>query len=482
MENLEALVLRLIDLPTETMWVEFKHNNFDSEMIGKDICALANSATYSDKACSYMVWGIDDTTHKIIGTDKSQYNIKKGGQELESWLRTMLSENVSFTFEEAFVEGKRVVVLNIERAELYPVKFKKVEYIRVGSYTKPLAGYPTMQAKLWDKIKASTFEDGAASDELTREDVLRLLDYGKYFELKEEAIPTNSDGILHYMIEEGIVREQENGAFIISNLGAILFAKKLDNFPSLQRKAVRVVQYEGRDKLKILKDHTGTKGYAVGFEGLMEFLEAVLPSVEEISGALRTTKKLYPMVAIREIISNALIHQDFSMTGTGPVIEIFKDRIEFTNPGKPLVDVFRIVDNPPKSRNERLASLMRRMRMCEELGSGWDRIVVSCEMDKTPAPQITLYEENTKVVMHADIAFQNISPEDKLWSCYLHSCIKYLAGDVATNSSLRDRFGLSTSSSASISRLIKEAVEQGYIKPLDPNTAPRHMKYIPIWA
>ena len=87
MENLEALVLRLIDLPTETMWVEFKHNNFDSEMIGKDICALANSATYSDKACSYMVWGIDDTTHKIIGTDKSQYNIKKGGQELESWLR-----------------------------------------------------------------------------------------------------------------------------------------------------------------------------------------------------------------------------------------------------------------------------------------------------------------------------------------------------------------------------------------------------------
>ena len=90
-----------------------------------------------------------------------------------------------------------------------------MEYIRVGSYTKPLADYPTMQAKLWDKIKASTFEDGAASDELTREDVLRLLDYGKYFELKEEAIPTNSDGILHYMIEEGIVREQENGAFII---------------------------------------------------------------------------------------------------------------------------------------------------------------------------------------------------------------------------------------------------------------------------
>lgn len=327
-----------------------------------------------------------------------------------------------------------------------------------------------------------TFEDGVASNELTKEEIPELLDYGKYFALKEETIPANIDGIFHYLIEEDLVIEQENDAYVVSNLGAILFAKDLNDFPSIQRKAVRIVQYEGSDKLTILKNYLGNKGYAVGFEGLMTFLEAILPSTEEISGALRTTKTLYPMVAIREIISNALIHQDFSMMGTGPVIEIFKDRIEFTNPGKPLVDVFRIVDNPPKSRNEKLASLMRRMRMCEELGSGWDRIVVSCEKHTTPAPKITLYDENTEVVIHEKIPFSNIAPEDKIWSCYLHACIKYIAGDMATNSSLRDRFGLKTSSSASISKLIKDAVEQGYIKPLDPNTAPRYMKYIPIWA
>lgn len=76
----------------------------------------------------------------------------------------------------------------------------------------------------------------------------------------------------------------------------------------------------------------------------------------------------------------------------------------------------------------------------------------------------------------------NISMEDKLWACYLHACIKHVEGEQLTNSSLRERFGLKVSSSGSISRLIKEAVVMNLIKPLDPTTAPRYMKYIPAWA
>ena len=57
-----------------------------------------------------------------------------------------------------------------------------------------------------------------------------------------------------------------------------------------------------------------------------------------------------------------------------------------------------------------------------------------------------------------------------------------LQGEQLTNASLRARFGLKESSSGSVSRLIKEAVNQKYIKPFDPTTAPRYMKYVPIWA
>ena len=65
MQNLEKLVNEIRKLPNETPWVEFKHNNYDPVMIGKSICALANSAALNERPCSYMLWGIHDETHEI---------------------------------------------------------------------------------------------------------------------------------------------------------------------------------------------------------------------------------------------------------------------------------------------------------------------------------------------------------------------------------------------------------------------------------
>ena len=103
--------------------------------------------------------------------------------------------------------------------------------------------------------------------------------------------------------------------------------------------------------------------------------------------------------------------------------------------------------------------------MCEELGSGWDRIALECELMQLPAPKIVLYEENTKVTLFSSLPFASIPHEEKLWSCYLHACIKYLTHEGLTNSSLRQRFGLGDTASAQVSRLIKEAVSMGLIKP-----------------
>lgn len=85
---------------------------------------------------------------------------------------------------------------------------------------------------------------------------------------------------------------------------------------------------------------------------------------------------MYPELSIRELVANALIHQDFSQTGNSVMIEIYSNRLEVTNPGEPLVDTDRFLDTPPKSRNEILASFMRRINICEERGSGIDKIVL----------------------------------------------------------------------------------------------------------
>lgn len=486
MENLEQLVNQLRQYKSETSWFEFKHNNFNPEMIGQDISALANSATYAEKNCAYMIWGIHDETHEIVGTEYDQYLLKVGNQEIESWLRHLLSNNVEFEFHKINMKDdemndKQVVVLIIHKAINQTVTFKRIDYIRIGSYTKKLNEYPQIQAQLWDKIRNSRFEEQYAKQNISIEEVFKLLDFSVYFDIKNIPMPTEAKGIEYYLKEENIIEKQDDGLYAITNLGAILFAKKLSSFSRLERKSIRIVQYKDNNRLNMLKEEVENKGYAIGFVSVLKYIEALLPSQEIINGGLREKQLSYPSIALREIIANALIHQDFSITGTGVVVEIFANRIEITNPGLPLVDVDRIVDNPPKSRNEKLASLMRRLKMCEELGTGWDKIILSCELQQLPAPQINIYQENTKVTLLSNVNFFDLTINDKLWTCYMHACIKYIQGEFLTNSSLRERFGLEEKSSASISRLIKEACKKKYIKKLE-DTAPKHTKYIPVWA
>lgn len=482
MENLEILVKELCKYSYETEWLEFKHNNCEPHMIGTDISALANSAVLSDREFAYMIWGVDDTTHQIIGTSVRLKNEKKGNQEIENWLRYLLSDNADFEFLNTDIDGKHIEILRIAKAVGRPIKFEKIDYIRSGSYTKKLSEFSALETRLWDKLRQEHFEDVFAKTSLSFQEILTFLDCEAYFSMMNVNLPSSLEGYIYYLSEDNIIARQDNGLFAITNLGALLFARKLSEFPRLGRKAMRIVAYDGLSRLTILKQETINKGYALCFEDLVTLVNTILPSKEEINSARAILKSTFPIPAIREAMANSMIHQDLYITGAGPVVEIFSNRVEVTNPGTPLIDIMRIVDNPPKSRNEKLASLMRRLRICEELGRGWDRMVLSCESQLLPAPRIHTYMDSTKVTLFSSLAFANIPSEDKRWSTYLHACLKYIEGDALTNTSLRERFGLKTTSSGQISRLIKDVINQGLLKPLDPNTAPRYMRYIPKWG
>lgn len=482
MENIILLVQELCKLPKETGWLEFKHNNCAPNMIGEDISALANSAALSDHDYAYMIWGVEDETHSIIGTDIRLPQLKKGNQEIENWLRYLLSQYADFEFLSTDIEDKHIELIKIHKAQNEPVAFEKIDYIRSGSYTKKLHDFPALRAQLWDKLRNSHFENVSTMQNITYSDIVQLLQIDAYFTLLNIPQPIDEEGVIHYFTEDKIVKRQDNGQYSITNLGALLFAKDLSNFERLGRKALRVVQYQGINRLIIQKEETFTTGYALTLENSIRYISAILPSQEDINQIQLITKTKFPLPSIREAIANSLVHQDLYITGAGPVIEIFDNRIEITNPGTPLVDIQRIIDNPPKSRNEGLASLMRRLKMCEELGRGWDRMVLACEMQHLPAPRIDIFQESTKVSIFSHIKFFNMAPEDKIWSCYLHTCLQYIQGDTMTNKSLRDRFGLEDASAGSISRLIKETMDANKIKPIDPNTAKRYMKYIPFWA
>jgi predicted HTH transcriptional regulator len=181
-------------------------------------------------------------------------------------------------------------------------------------------------------------------------------------------------------------------------------------------------------------------------------------------------------------VANALIHQDFFVTGAGPTVELFDDRVEITNPGEPLVSTERFLDTPPKSRNEALASLMRRFRICEERGSGIDKVVYQTEAFQLPAPLFEAPEGFTRTVLFSHRPLAEMDKEDRIRACYLHACLKYVQRDFLTNTSLRERFGIEEQNRSMASRLIRDAADARAIVPYDYSAAPKMMKYIPWWA
>jgi predicted HTH transcriptional regulator len=198
--------------------------------------------------------------------------------------------------------------------------------------------------------------------------------------------------------------------------------------------------------------------------------------------ALRKEVPMYPDLAIRELIANALIHQDFSLVGCGPMIEIFSDRMEITNPGAPLVAVSRFLDIPPRSRNEALASFMRRVGICEERGSGVDKVVDETERYQLPAPIFEVIVDSTRAILFAHKAFKDMDRNDRSRACYLHACLRYVQQNPMTNSSLRERFNIAKENSSMVSRVIRDAIQDNLVQAYDPEQSNRLAKYVPFWA
>lgn len=462
--------------------LEFKGSDAEPQKIGEYLSALANSAACNDKDFAYLVWGIEDKTHRVVGTSFSPSRKKKGNEPLETWLQRLLTPKIYFQFHELTLEDKSVVLLKVARAFQQPVRFEGKEFIRIGSATKALKDAPERERMLWRMLDRTPFEHGIALEQAQADDVLQRLNCHAYFKLLKKPLPANRDAILDALAGDNLVKRSDAGGWNITNLGAILFAEQLDDFAGLRRKAVRVIQYQGASRVKTLKEKSGIRGYAVGFENLTDYINGLLPSNEVIEKTFRNDALMFPGLAIRELAANALIHQDFFITGAGPMVEIFDDRIEITSPGEPLVDTRRFVDAAPQSRNEGLASLMRRFGICEERGSGIDKVVSEVEFYQLPAPLFEAPQGCTRCVLFAHKPLSKMNKDDRIRACYLHSCLRYVNQEPTTNKSVRERFNISDKNNSIASRLLHEAVEAEVIVIADPDAGTKARTYLPYWA
>jgi predicted HTH transcriptional regulator len=143
----------------------------------------------------------------------------------------------------------------------------------------------------------------------------------------------------------------------------------------------------------------------------------------------------------------------------------------------------RFLDTPPRSRNEALASFLRRIGICEERGSGVDKIVSETEFYQLPAPLFEVAGGQTRAVLFAHKTFAEMDKADRVRACYLHACLRYVQRKQMTNTTLRERFGIEEKNRAQVSRVISDAVDAEMIRSYNPESeSRRHASYVPYWA
>lgn len=468
-----AITAAQVDLwravPTENQRLEFKEakTGYDQQRLYEYCVALANEGG------GHLVLGVSDSPpRKVVGT--SAVNNPCG-------MEAKLFQKLGFRVDVEVINHAdgRVVVLTI------PSRPTGTAYHLDGRYL--MRSGESLVAMSEDQLRR-IFAEGDpgwleqhSKTGLLEEEVLGLLDVETFFSLLELPQPQDRHAYVERLVSEHLV-DAVNDSFAIRRMGVVLLARDITDFPDVERKAPRVVVYNGTSKLKTKSDRVGGKGYAVGFQGLVKYVASQLPQNEIIEDALRRQVKLVPEVVVRELVANALIHQDFTMSGSSVMFEIYDDRVDFSNPGAPIVEVSRFIDGY-QSRNERLAGLMRRLGICEEKSSGIDRVVATVETFQLPAPEFRATDSRTLVTIFGHKSFDAMDRAERVRACYQHCALKYVMGETMTNQSLRERFGLPDAKSVVVSQVIAATSSAGLVKADERvGASKKFARYLPYWA
>lgn len=475
----QSLEESLSPVPHESNEIDWKVSLSDrKERLAEHLMAFANHANGG-----FLAFGVGNADARLESI--SQEDVAEIANTLANLGRDAVEPPL--VIDHAVVEFRSVPILLVcvpEQANK-PVhrRGKSIEetWVRSGGTTRKASRQEVGALML--NSSAPRWEGLRASGLLTIEDVVEKLDLDVIAKLLQRPLPTEMDALAHWLVDEGILTPDGRG-YYITNFGAVAAARKLEQFPSLERKRIRVIRYRGTNKVETIDELAGQRGYAVGFEGLIAHLKRILPHSEVIQQSLRAEVSVYPEIALRELIANALIHQDFTITGTGPMVEIFDDRIEFTNPGSllPGKRPDRLIGTTPESRNELLASAFRRYRICEERGTGFQKVVQSVELFGLPPIVFTPMENSFRVTLYAPRKFAEMAQGERIEACYQHAVLQYLSSQTLTNTTLRERFKLHEKQRNQITNLIGDAVAAGRIKRKDAGSGNKFAEYVPYWT
>ena len=474
---IKCLKNSLSPIPIELNEIDWKSGlSPKTERLAQHLCAFSNQ-----KGGGFLVYGVnDDATMFSLSKAEADIIIKQMG----NIALNNLSQSVQIQHDTIEYEGNALLFFFIPEQMEKPV-YQRNKTIYDSFFRSAGQSVKMSKEAIKNMISAShgiSFESQIAMSDLSEKEVLELLDYKRFYERLDKNTPKSTDVILSTLIEYDFVLQSEN-SLNITNLGALLLAYDITKFRHLQGKTVRVLRYTGTSNLVLEKEHTFVCGYAAGFEQMVDYIMKNLPQQELIKGAIRQNKVDYPRRTIREFLANLVVHQDFTISGSQVMVEIFTDRVVMTNPGSPLNDVNRFIDLPPHSRNEDMAQSLLLLNICERRGSGVDRAIEALEEALMPPPKFTGGEFFTRVFIYGPQKLSAMSKQDKIRACYQHCCLLYEANKEMNNQSVRERFEIDKKSYPIASRIINDTLTAGLIKIANPeNVSRKFTGYLPYYA
>ena len=343
----------------EEEWFEFKENWFNKEEIGMYISALSNAGALFGKENAYMVWGIEDKTRVIKGTNvKFQCDYK--GEPFQNYLARNLSPSIAFEFKELFIEDKRLVLLIVPSAKKVPTSFCKTRYGRIGSSIANLEKFPEREGLLWKVLLTgypTMINTESPVQELTFSQ-LKAYYYGKGLLFNDDSFRVN----MHLLTPEG--KYNMLACFLADN-GEI---------------PVRVSVFAGLDKSSPLFSvkEFGNQSLVSVIDRIIDYADSInMPrAVEHLNTGLREDTPMFDQECFNEAVKNAFIHNQW-LRKVAPMVTFFEDRIEITSfsslaPNQTIEGFYRGHSIPV---NEELSAIFLATHLSERTGKGNPLIV-----------------------------------------------------------------------------------------------------------
>ncbi|MBR3674236.1 MAG: putative DNA binding domain-containing protein [Clostridia bacterium] len=356
--NLKNLVLDLCKETNEQEWFEFKENWFQPDKLGEYVSALSNAAAFHHKKYAYFIWGIEDKTHKVVGTTFNQY-CDYNNEPFQNFLARNLNPSINFSFEEILINKKRIVVLIIPSAKEIPTAFKEKRFIRIGSAKSNLKDYPKREIQLF-KILSSKDDDIQSIP--SKYQNLTFTKLFGYYGSKGIVLNKNT------FIKNLGLKTDENEFNLLAQL-----LSDNSHFP------LRVSIFEGKTKGSNLFSvrEFGNNCLLYTLEDILRYGDVLnlIQADEKDRIVERKEVALFDSKAFREAVINAILHNKW-VEGNEPMISVFSDRIEIlsrgTLPPTQTMEGFFLGQSIPV--NEKLSEIFLQLHISEKSGRGVPKI------------------------------------------------------------------------------------------------------------